>query len=419
MKNQLICYTPYTYLNKKQEATGQIPLMYNTCDSLTLTLGKLGSVTVREFNDHLDFYFNNFRTDTTTLVTETIVVSGVKTEPSYSYKNRTQAKGSAKPTWDAETGVYTLTLKHMGGADVSIICSGDATDREADIHPVAELPQPVQPAPYHGEIIAEAEDMDYKSVNSSTVSPFYSHPNVRGHAGNGFVDMGTNTAGALRHQLNLKEAGDYRISVRYMNTAKAGQLRYSINGKSTLVDVEKTTENEWKKVTFDATLKAGKNTLILTNQKGISMLIDQVIYTPADCKAEKYLVTIRKANYGTVTTDVTEAAEGEVVTLTIIPRDGYGLKELNVVNGVNFTFGTAISLETLSNGNTKLTFSMPDDIVTLQPVFAKGVNEADPDGINIVNADGSAVHIYDINGRPVTKPQRGLYIKDGKKILIR
>ena len=417
MKNQLICYTPYTYLNKNKEATGQIPLQYNTCDSLTLKLGKLGSATVREFSDHLDFYFNNFRTDTTTLVTETIVISGVNTEPTYTYKNRTQAKGSASPQWDAENGVYTLTLKHMGGADVSISCTGNATDRLADIHPVVMLPLPVQPESYHGEIIAEAEDMDYKSVKSSTTGPYYSHPNIRGHAGNGFVDMGTNTTGALRHQLTIREAGVYRISVRYMNTDKAGQLRFNINGRGGTVNVEKTEDNEWRKATFDATLKTGKNSLILTNQKGISMIIDQVIYTPTDCEAEKFPVTIRKASYGTVTANVDEAEEGQTVTLTIIPREGYGLKELNVVNGVNFTMGTSISLETLSDGNTRLTFTMPDDIVTLQPVFAKGINEADADGINIINADGSMARIYDINGRQITNPKRGIYIKNGKKIL--
>ena len=307
----------------------------------------------------------------------------------------------------------------MGGATVSISCSGNATEREADIHPVVALPQPVQPVPYHGEIIAEAEDMDYKSVSSSTVSPYYSHPNVRGHAGNGFVDMGTNTSGALRHQLTLKDAGDYRISVRYMNTAKAGQLRYNVNGKGAYVDVENTEANEWRKATFDATLKAGKNTLVLINQKGINMLIDQVIYTPADCEAEKFLVTVRKASNGTVTADVDEAEEGQTVTLTIIPRVGYGLKELNVINGVNFTIGTIINLQTLSDGNTRLTFSMPDDIVTLQPVFAKGVNEADPDGIRIINADGSSYKIYDLNGRQVSTPQRGLYILNGKKIMVK
>ena len=153
------------------------------------------------------------------------------------------------------------------------------------------------------------------------------------------------------------------------------------------------------------------------------MFIDQVIYTPADCEAEKFLVTVRKANNGTVTADVEEAEEGQTVTLTIIPKDGYGLKELKVINGVNFTMGTQISLETLSDGNTRLTFSMPDDIVTLQPVFAKGVNEADPDGIKSINGltpDPSLLRrgeIYNLSGQRQSKPQKGINIINGKKVL--
>ena len=311
MKNQLICYTPYTYLNKNKQATGRIPLQYNSCEALTLTLGKLGSATVRELSDRLDFYFNNYRTDTTVSVKETITISGVKEEPTFTYKNGTLAKGGATASWDAETGVYTLTLSHLGGANVSIFCTGNATDRLPETHPVAALPLPVQPDAYHGEITVETEDMEYKDVKSSTTSPFYSHPNVLGHSGNGFVEMGTNTAGSLRHYLTLSEAGNYRISVRYMNTAKAGQMRASVNGKSVLINLEKTADNEWRKATFDTPMKAGKNTLILTNIKGIAALLDQVYYTPADCEPERFLITVRKANYGTVVADVDEAVEGQ------------------------------------------------------------------------------------------------------------
>ena len=423
MKNQLVCYTPYTYLNTKTQATGQIPLQYNTCESLTLTLGKLGSATVREFSDHLDFYLNNYRTDTTSLVTETIAISGVTAQPTYTYKNGTQAKGSATASWDAEKGIYTLTLRHVGGASVTINCAGNATEREADIHPVAALPTPVQPAPYHGEIIIEAEDMDYKSVANSTTSPYYSHASMRGHSGNGFVEMGTNTAGALRHQLTVSEAGDYRISVRYMNTDKAGQLRATVNNSVKTVNLEKTAYNEWRKATFDATLKAGKNTLVLTNNKGIAMYIDQIAYTPADCEPEMYAINIRKGNYGSITADVEEAAEGQIVTLTIAPRTNYGIESLKVLNGVNFTLGTVISLETLDHDYTRLTFKMPDDMLTLQPVFAKGTNV--PTDIRIINADGETLKYtskdgqwYDMNGRLVTNPKHGVFIRDGKKIYV-
>lgn len=52
-------------MNKKKTATAEIPLLYNTCESLELTWGKLSSGLVREYADHIDFYLNNFRNDTT------------------------------------------------------------------------------------------------------------------------------------------------------------------------------------------------------------------------------------------------------------------------------------------------------------------------------------------------------------------
>ncbi|MBQ7572448.1 MAG: glycosyl hydrolase family 98 [Bacteroidaceae bacterium] len=420
-RNQLVTYTPYSYLNSRTTATGSMPLLYNTCDSLILSLGKLGSGLVHEYADHIDFYLNNFRTDTTAVVTETIVVKGATQEPTFTLTKRNLAKGSATAQWDAGDGTYTLTVKHLGAVDISINCAGAGVDRLTDVVPSATLTAdlPKQPSAYHGEIIVEAEDMDYKDVRNSTTSPYYSHPDVRGHAGNGFVEMGTSTAGSLRHQLTVSEAGDYRISVRYTSPTKAGKIRSNVNNRNAYLNIEKTAENEWRKATFDVALKAGQNTLTLTNSGAVPVLIDQVIYTPADVEPEKYLITIRKASYGTLTADVEEAAEGDLVTLTIAAREGYGLKELQVTNGVNFTMKSTISLETLENGNTRLTFQMPDDIVTLQPVFAKGVNIAD--GIRLVDADGTrSATIYDLSGRRVSAPQsKGIYVRNGRRVVVK
>ena len=425
VQNQLVTYMPYTYLNSKRTATGKVPLLYNTCDSLTLTLGMLGSGIVREYADHIDFYLNNFRTDTTTVVAETIVIKGATAEPSYTMKKGLLATGSATAQWNAETGTYTLTVKHKGGVDVTVNCAGSGTDRKTDAPSVATLPKPQQPAAYHGEIIIEAENMDYKNVKEiKLVNPYVNFfPDIVEFAGNGFVDMGTNTGGTLRHQLSLKdgEEGEYSISVRYSNSTKAGKMKASVNGKSVTFDIEKAGKNDWRKATFNVTLKAGKNDLLLTNSSGISMYIDQIIYTPADLEPERYAITVRKVNNGSLIPRVTEAAEGETVIIDIEAAKGYGLKELRVINGVNFTKGTTISLETLDNGNTVLSFTMPDDIVTLKPVFAKDVNVAD--GISIVNADGTeSTLIYDLHGMQYNNTHSlnpGVYIKNGKKIYIK
>ena len=378
-KNQLVTYTPYSYMNSKRTATGEIPLQYNTCDSLKLTLGMLGSALVREYSDHIDCYMNNFRSDTTTLVKETIIVTGAKAEPTYKLSLRPLAKGSASAEWNAETGVYTLNVTHMGALDVTINCEGDAAERSTDMANSATLTAdlPVQPAEYHGEIIIEAEDMDYKSINSCVTNPYNTYPNVRGHSANGFVDMGTNKTAALRHQLSVSKPGDYRIAVRYTCPSMNGKMRVAVNGKGTQIDMEQTEENEWRKVTIETTLKAGKNNLILTNIGAMPAYIDQIIYTPADVEPEQYLITIREAAHGQVTSNVREAAEGDTVTLSIIADEGYKLKELRMVNGVNFTMGTTIQLSTLNSQLSTLTFVMPDDIVTLQPVFGLA-NEVEP-----------------------------------------
>ncbi len=425
VQNQLVTYTPYTYLNGKKSATGSVPLLYNTCDSLTLTLGKLGSGIVREFSDHIDFYLNNFRTDTTAVVAETIVIKGATSEPSYTLTKGLLANATATPQWDAESSTYTLTVKHKGGANITINCAGNGTDRKTDGPAIANLPLPVQPAPYNGKIIIEAEDMDYKNIKSCVTGPYYSHPSVRGHSGNGFMEMGTSTSGTLRHQLVLREdqAGEYTITVRYTSSEKAGNVRGTINTKINTLKFEKTAVNEWKKVTFNATLKAGKNNLLLVNTGGVSAYIDQIIYTPVDAEPELYAINVRKANYGSITPNVTEAAEGDIVTLEIKANTGYGLKELAVVNGVNFTMSTTISLETLANGNTLLTFVMPDDMVTLKPTFARGTNVAD--GITIINEDGTkTTAIYGLGGEQRSNMSRGINIvrtADGKtkKVLVK
>lgn len=416
-RNQLVTYMPFTYLSKNKTATATIPLKYNTCDKMKLTYSTLNSGTIREYSDHINFYFNNFRTDTTEVATQKIVISGVTSEPSLKYTTGQLAKGEATGIYDATKKTYTITVNHRGGIELTVKCQGTMKRTLTNAIPEEVLPVPVQPAAYHGEVVIEAEDMDYKNVKSSTTGPYYTHPNVKGHAGNGFVEMGTNTTAALRHQLNSNEAGNYRISVRYMNTDKIGQLTANLNGKSTMLDIEKTDENEWHKVTFDATLKAGNNDLVLTNSNGINIIIDQIVYSPADCEAEKFQINIRKANYGSITADVTEAVEGQTVTLTIRANEGYGLESLKVINGVNFTMANTISLEKLSNGNTKLAFIMPDDMVTLLPVFAKGTNVT---AIRLINADGSDTgRVYNLNGCQIDSLSHGIYIKNGKKFVVK
>ena len=359
--NQIVAYTPYTYFNAKTTARADIPLEYNNGDSLRLVFGKLSSGVIREYAGRIDLYLNNYRTDTTTTVMDTIIVTGLKQEPTFTLTKRAQAAGGSRKTWHESAGEFVLEVKHNGPIDVSIV-----TDPAAEQPSAAALPLPQQPEAWHGAVIIEAEDMDYKSVNACVTDPYGRYPSVRGHAGNGFIDTGTNKAGSLRHQLKLDNDGKYVISVRYVAKTTGGTLVATVNGTKTETVIEQTDANDWHLASFEADMKAGTNTLILNNTNGIPMYIDQVIYRPADVEEDKFEVSVREADNGTVTADVTEAAEGQTVTLTVTPANGYTLKELKVVNSVFFTMAKTIDIVP---GTNQVTFAMPDDNVTIQPVF--------------------------------------------------
>lgn len=358
-KNQLITYTPYTYLNKKKTASAEIPLLYNRCDTLVLNYGKLSSGTIREYADSIVFYLNNFRTDSSATQTDQIVIRGAKVQPTYTTKKRYLTTSSATSEWDETTGTFTLNVRHMGGVDVVINTPGDelAEGKLTDEVPLVALGIPQQPEEYKGEIIIEAEDMDFKSIKSCVTDPYGRYPNVRGHAGNGFMDMGTSTNGSLRHQLNCKQAGEHTITVRYTSSTKAGNITLVVNGNSRTVKCEKTATNEWRKVSINATLKEGSNNLLINNVGGAPMYIDQIIYTPTGIEAEKFLITLRENEGGMASADFAEVAEGETVQLTVTPNEGFAHVGWEIIHG-NVT---------ISDDNT---FVMPDDIVTLRPLFA-------------------------------------------------
>ena len=373
-KNQLVTYTPYTYLNSKTSASAKIPLQYNTCETLELTWDQLSGGVIREFADHIDFYLNNFRDDISTQQTDKIVVTGVASEPTYTLtKHKSSETGAATyaatatASYDAENKTYTLSVKHRAPVDISIQCSGTATERNTDPLPAEALPLPKQPEEFVGPIIIEAENMDRKSVKgiALTHSGWWAQ-DVSEFAGMGYIDLGTSTSAALRHQLKLKKGGDYDIYVRYCNSTKKGNIRIAVNGKNLTATCEKVKLNDWHKVKVTATLKEGTNNLVLTNIGGVGMYIDQIIYSPVGAEADQYKVTIREAEHGKVEADVEEAAEGSTVTLTAIPDAGCKLKELRVVNSIYYTMNKTIPV----NDSGIVTFTMPDDNVTIQPVFA-------------------------------------------------
>lgn len=355
-RNQLVTYTPYTYLNNKSRASAQLPLLYNTCDSLRLSYGLLSSGIIHEYADHISLYLNNYRTDVTDMVLDKITVVGCTSEPTFTANRRVEATLNATSTWDAATGVFELSIRHNGGVDVDICCAGAATDRATDVVPNTALGLPKQPEPYHGPVTIEAEDMNYKNIKSCVTDPFGWYPSVFGHAGNGFMDMGTNTQGALQHKIKLSQGGAYRISVRYTNTNKVGSMLISVNGHKYTKKFAKTVTNEWAYVVVDADMNEGQNTLLITNTSGISCYIDNVTYCPAELPEEKFSVVIRDTEHGHVVSSVDTAAEGETVMLQVTTDPGFRLTGWKCIHG---------GVMPAADGS----FVMPDDNVTLMPIF--------------------------------------------------
>lgn len=361
-RNQLVTYTPYSYLNSKTTASANVPLLYNTCKSMDLTWGKLSSALVKEYADSICFYLNNYRSDTVKNVEDMIVINGVTAEPKLSWSKRVEATATVTPSWDAAKGIYTLVVSHNGPVDVKIGCQGAETNRRTDYVGNVALPRPVQPEDYYGTLIIEAEDMDNSSVQSMVQTPYYSsYKWVRGQSGNGFVVMGKNTAGALRKVFKVKKGGEYRIAVRYCNTHKDGYVRIRINDNTAQrVKFHKTESNVWRKDTITATLNAGENKFYLLNTLGIDMMVDQVIFSPADEEIEKFDITIKPSEHGSPIASVESAYEGQYVTISANPAEGYALRGWNIIHG---------KIDLKDNGDGTFSFLMPEDIVTLEPIY--------------------------------------------------
>ncbi len=402
-RNQLVTYNPHSYLNGKQRAEAVMPLEYNTCDEMELRYGKLSSGLIREYADHIDFYLNNYRAgtwsyagrnynDTVSMALDTIIIRGCSAEPVLKLTKHSSAKNYSSTTatqrYGADTGIDTIIVRHCGGLDLTVSCSGSA-DRsdKTDAIELKPLELPKQPEAWRGEILIEAEDMDFKNVKNCCTDQYGQYPSVIGHAGNGFVDMGTNSGASLRHQLELdaNQAGDYVISVRYTCTSKAGNVKITVNGTTSTVSCAKTNTNEWRYARVEATMNEGTNELVIQNSGSLPMYIDQVSYRPKDVAPMTYYVSLQDNEGGVITADKEEAAEGDTITLDIEAAKGFELTELRLVNSVFYTLGKTLSLENgglfpasdaqrLTPGTQRLCFVMPNDNVTLKPVYAeKGV----------------------------------------------
>ena len=299
-KNALVCYFPFSDHkrengNLKTTSYGKIPLKFNKCTNMELTLGLFSSVHAKEYSDHIDFYLNNFNErESREVRTDVIKINGASSKPSF---NVTSNRCNAEVTENWSNGVYTVNVKHCGPLDLRINCSGNnnrnggATVDDTPLS-AASVAQPVKSQLVGQPLIIEGEDFDFKNIARNVTDAWGdnwgAYQDVLGHAAMGFIDMGTNTQASLRTYPKVSVDDTYEVSVRYL-AIESGAITVNVNGTEARLNTEKTANsftnsNSWRTVSMKARMTTSQNTVTITNVGGKNMYIDQVIFTPQNYK---------------------------------------------------------------------------------------------------------------------------------------
>ena len=192
-------------------------------------------------------------------------------------------------------------------------------------------------------------------------------------------------------------------------------VNVAINGTPIDTQVAKNTEGSVftlpaaeadQEVVFTTT---AKNTVVLKQ-----IMIGEDIAAVTLPAATKYQVSVAEGiENGTVEFSATSMTDskgyktvkvGDEVTITATPAEGYELEAISVT-GVT----SDIAVE-VTDGK----FTMPADAVTINATFKVST------GINAVKADAlKDAQIYNLQGVRVDKAQKGLYIVNGRKVVIK
>lgn len=267
MKNAWVTYYPYRYGTSAQAS---IPFKYNTCERMELVYAEYSTGLIHEYQDHVDFYLNNYRVDSTALKTDVIRIYGSTAEPTIEWTDRSShQKSKVETAW--EDGIYRISVSHCGALDLTVYCQGTATDRlsTADLPSLTPLTPlaPTTPPVYTGPRQYEAECFDYRNIEKIVKQPDWGTV-VEGHYGQGYLVMGTNTSAMVKDTVNVPVAGTYRLTFRYQ--APSADARHTMllvnttavrNGKR--MTFEKTGSDAWGTASMEVTMREGDNVVYL------------------------------------------------------------------------------------------------------------------------------------------------------------
>jgi hypothetical protein len=279
-ENGWVVYNPY---KTNQTASANIPFKYNTCTSVDLSFSQYTSCVFKETSRQLKIYLNNYdNVIQTGLKTSVIKINGSAVEPTWSYTDRANHQPSSITTgWSK--GVFTLTVQHNGPVDITINCSGRASNRLKN-YTIATLIIP-KPAPaYTGPLQYEAECFDYKNI-SGIVKNGYSG-NIRDYTGQGYLQLGANAAAAVRDTVYVQHAGTYQLQTRYSVTnGDVNTVSLFVNNASvgTLTFTRTNSNSDWGVNIQTISLNAGFNVIEFraSTAASYSLYFDNIVLVSA------------------------------------------------------------------------------------------------------------------------------------------
>ena len=291
-ENRWVVYCPYKEVGADSE--GEIQLKYNTCDTIGLELPRYSHGIITEYTDGIDLYLNNYDEDTFIPATEVITITGCSEEPTYTYEDR----GISNPDVTAEysNGTFTLTVKHVGPMDISIKCSGDATDRETE-YQEAVIVEPDAPALYEGTLQHEAEVFEY--MNIDRIVPNGANEYIRDYTGQGYMHLGNNEGMSVRDSFKVLQNGTYEITLRYrsddVNTIGVSAGLFN-SDEFALAD----TNDEWQTVSAELKLDEGDNLITLKADGALSgeVCIDNITVTLLEASSGGVLDGVSSSDSG-------------------------------------------------------------------------------------------------------------------------
>lgn len=181
-----------------------------------------------------------------------------------------------------------------------------------------------------------------------------------------------------------------------------GKLAINKNYYNLTIDGAETAVGSIVKPNEDLSELNGKKVVVT----GYLMYVNnQYVYVVATSVTEyKYAININASANGSVAIegDLTEAEEGTEITIVATPADKYELSSITVVDAE----GNIITVE----GNN---FTMPASAVSISAVFSNST------GIAELRTAEQNAHVFNLAGQRVAAGQKGLLIKNGRKLIVK